>query len=1241
LVGRRLYHNGPIARIAGRRRHIALALVAALSALVPPALHAQTADLTPAPGPTAQRPSLDFVFAVDTSAGMAAADSGSHWVEGLAKAVHVLGDQDRIGVIRFGAAATVAVPLTSVAGGERPRLVTRIRGLAGDRPASGVSNAAVALRAALNILTTDARSGATPVVVVLSEAATARPSVGAEDPRRAALESAVTTCRGVGITLYAVTVGTELGSFRVFRDALGERRFALSAASGAEAPQRISAVLHDVLGLSTDTRPTRLEAEQTLQQSVSVLPQSEMLELDLAANPSDAEMRVTLFDPRGRPVEPAYAGPAGAFYRVQSPVPGAWRYRLTAPRNVQVARGFRTASGVHIATYFPAVVAVKKASRLFYAVETPRGKVTDLRIPVGGRVYEITRQLVEAGEPSQITVTGPDGQPKELAPSTYHADRESPLAGEFEAVWTPRVPGDYSVHVIVRAKEDSRYFHIERTTSIRVVEEKDLPVLALRQPQGGKAFKVANVKKKTNLEPLEIVAQVIEPGAATASPYMLGRVAVAKIEMSGGLTVKKRAKGEIVQTLTGYRRRVGPRDPLGPEHGQVYLFPDRSEVGKILYAFPGEFRDSIYLDRHGYYQVSLVPEGTYRVHPELARVTLRAGGRVFDSTVKGLLLAGGAIVFLGGLLYSLVGWGIIDLTPPAPPERLEDVLIESAFEFVNVIDEFSIPYIIPEEIAVYENRALTHYTILEHESILAANYLVKSVMGTTEINGQPIKEDVDLHMMPGDLFSVGEFLAEIVGMESLIQFKILEDGGYAFVNAVTERETFRWTLTLPDDKRIPPQPDEEMILNCRGKESLLIGRDEGFQSPEPNDLALFHSGVGQPHARLIKRVYLDDSIGYDVEAVKGSIYVNDKRALPGEIVEELRPDTVLKIGPFSLRLNWRRVPEQPEFLVLEAPPPEPFPIPTIMTGVLEEAAAEAAVQGETDLGALFGQPAPEGAAEAAPAEDSGLEALLAAEVSRSDLDDAHLEADQLAALEAALRGEAEATDEEGAVPAAVQTDEGTAALEALLGQETADEEASLDELLAATREEATPTPSPEQPAEEASSLEALFAQTAQEEALTPEEEALLDPATRLPNPTVVEGRLADEWRAVKEADIEMSVVLLDLERAMAAAGGERLMPQVARVLREQFSEVGFVGRLDNARLVVVLPNVPLSEAAEAAEMMRGLVRSALDGAEGLLLGVAARRENEFADPETLIQSVQEAMQGSSAAAENVLVYGRT
>ena len=240
------------------------------------------------------------------------------------------------------------------------------------------------------------------------------------------------------------------------------------------------------------------------------------------------------------------------------------------------------------------------------------------------------------------------------------------------------------------------------------------------------------------------------------------------------------------------------------------------------------------------------------------------------------------------------------------------------------------------------------------------------------------------------------------------------------------------------------------------------------------------------------------------------------------------------------------------------------------------------------------------------------------------------EADTLA--DDSLGGLDEGLDAEAAPETALDD-----AFEAL--DDTGEEELSEPSEVAAESEADIPS--------EAPSLEDLLGQEPSVGEAAPEEmpasdaedDEDVDVRTGLPTPARFEGRLEEDWQLAEESNLEVSLILVDVERALEQAGDE-LIPEVADLISDRYGELGVVARADLALISVLLSSVPLDEAAEVARMIRASLMEAFPAvAEHIVVGVTAKTHANVDSVDDFVTALQDAMEEGAAAGEGLVVYG--
>lgn len=1153
----------------------------------------------------------DVVFLLDASPTMDVVDAPKRRLEGIRKCLAAFGEHDRVAFLRIANAIETVAPLTPVSDANRPLLETHARN-ATTTVAVSSGELTRGVREASALLESAGRKDVTRAIILVTSTALPDSALSNRVEFQNILLSILDTLRAAGNTLYVVSVGQGATYGEKWGNLVG-KKFHYPVARSEELVAAFSTLLARIQAVYHIEKQNDLPVGQALTEEITVPPQLEYLQLDVYTAPDASgavPLSLTLTDPDGVVVAPRLRSPEDAFYHLKKPKPGLWKYQATVSRPSQVHQQIVLNSGLQIISYYPSVVLVREKTPLVFGVRAPDGPVKRASFRIGGRFYRIVS--------AEVTVTDPSGNVRVLSPPERERKRSSPMAGEFVTEWTPSRTGEYTLRTLVRFRRGEGKYLIDDTRKIRVTDNpKEVPLVALRAPEGGVLLPLTD-PKTDNTRYVEIIAQVVEAGSVAPSPYMVGRFLEAEVEYSPSLVVQKNDTEPY---------HLGPeRKPLGPQKsGTVRLLTDMTVAGTVQYAFPGRIApERIYLDRPGYYRVALKPSGAYRLDKTRTSVILRAGSHDKKPELLALLIGGGFLTLVGATFYVLIERGVIGAGAPKEA-AVEDKLIETnQLMFVDVLreDAFKVPLVIPYEIALYEGGILVNHTYLEHEALIGANYVVKVIHGETKLNNVPLSESLDIHMMPGDIFTIGKFSARIVGIETpvlVIQFEVQNKGDYQFINAITEESHFRWTLTAPQPERVPPQPGTVLQLDFTKRNDMIIGRDEGFASNRPTDIPLYHSSVGESHARLTKFHFLNGTLGYGIKAINGTIYVGERRVPPGESVEDFPPGTVLGIGKFKMRLTWSMTNSlYPELEILEAPPAEEMPLPSLIGG---ESTVTLSQEGTKDLDALLGTPSSPEPSTKSPAttpQAISLEGTPSQEETTTETSTlSELFLDEEASTPPAPEEISPSTGESPSVEVSVPE---VSSPEVPQVEEAKEEEFSLADLLSASEGD---EPEVFQVPEEVDTLESILTPPSPP-AVT---DANRDPATGWLTPTRTEQELNEEWENARTADIELSFVLIDLERILDRPSSQAILSEVAHLVQEQFEEVATLGRYDNERLLVLLPNVPEAEAYEVAEEIREILSGHFSPTttQNILYGVAARRANSLLDPDTMIQRLQETM----------------
>ncbi|MEO2002560.1 MAG: hypothetical protein ABGY41_00510 [Candidatus Poribacteria bacterium] len=991
-----------------------------------------SASGAPVPLPAGARRRM--VFAFDQSAAMDRLDPDRLRVEGVRKLLFGLGPADTVAMVVFGGGpARVAVPLSAATDATVGSI---LREAVGSMVADGPIDLNGALNSALRMLPPD--DGVVSSVVVVSSA---RFREGADvDSARSTLRRSANKYINAGVDIYVIAMGPYADQAQGLAAGVRNRPDAFEVETGNGLPPIFGKILARAQGYGKRPVLARLDpdsptvSKQRLDEIVKVAPYTELLQIDVVSEADEAGVigfEMGLENPAGEAVLPVFQGRGNAFFRIPWPMHGDWRYRVVPERKARITHQVITDNGLKIVNYCPAVVEFAKGIPLYFAVLTPQGAVDKDTFKIGESSYQFAR--------AEVTFLAPDGTSETVQAKLQ--GRQADYPGEYMIkTWRGEQVGAYDVDIAIylRRERDLKgelyEMHNLAPITIEVVDDRmQLPVVSLAsvKPIAEDPTRPINLTDAAGRAPaLDFYAEVLKLGAGSPSPFMLGRTIVARVERGEGYKLGSAAG---LAELTGRIRTVGK--------SSVLLMPDTTVAHRVQYGFPTLItpsKDRIYFNLAGYYKVSLVNGPTYRVDPARASVVRQVGDEPLSFSALVMLAIGGLISVFGGAIYLLIEWGKVDLAPRRAPELPDEVLIEDeqTFEtFTDVFDEnlFDMPQNIPLEIAVFEQGMLTNHTFFDTEE-RSENYIVKVIKGSAYINGSPVTDDFDLHMRPEDQFQVGDFKAGIQGIEEphlVIQFMVEEVGDSTVIHVITEGGVNRWTITSNPDKRMPPQPGESLTLNFTEQEELFIARDEGLEYETPMDIALFHESVGAPHAKFTKQTYLNGSVGYGIEAIRGSVYVNDNRIEPGEAVEEFSPGTTLRIGRFLFKFTWEQGPDaqHPVMEVIEAPDPIPMPLAD-GSDVTADALAAAAAAGEDDA-------------------EETLDALFAD--TDSDDDDADGDDTPAAELDALEEGGSDSSDavsaEASDVSAEDPSDEASDDLDALMDDADATELDELDVLL--------------------------------------------------------------------------------------------------------------------------------------------------------------------------------------------------
>ncbi|MBT3401417.1 MAG: hypothetical protein HN420_15675 [Rhodospirillaceae bacterium] len=133
-------------------------------------------------------------------------------------------------------------------------------------------------------------------------------------------------------------------------------------------------------------------------------------------------------------------------------------------------------------------------------------------------------------------------------------------------------------------------------------------------------------------------------------------------------------------------------------------------------------------------------------------------------------------------------------------------------------------------------------------------------------------------------------------------------------------------------------------------------------------------------------------------------------------------------------------------------------------------------------------------------------------------------------------------------------------------------------------------------------------------------------------------QLGEDWASADEGDLPMSIILLDVSRAVTA--DPDVAGTAARLLAGEFSAAGTVSHAGDNQFALLLMNIALDDAIEIAGLIQTALGSVMpSAAERISVGVSERRGSREDDAASYLRSLREAMDEGVAAGQNFVVYG--
>ncbi len=166
-----------------------------------------------------------------------------------------------------------------------------------------------------------------------------------------------------------------------------------------------------------------------------------------------------------------------------------------------------------------------------------------------------------------------------------------------------------------------------------------------------------------------------------------------------------------------------------------------------------------------------------------------------------------------------------------------------------------------------------------------------------------------------------------------------------------------------------------------------------------------------------------------------------------------------------------------------------------------------------------------------------------------------------------------------------------------------------------------------------------------------EEQARIDSLTGLHNRRALMERAALEWHRAERHGLRFCLIILDLDYFKhindehGHAAGDRVLIDLARVLRQSIREIDFVARLGGEEFVILMPDTDAEEARLAAERMRMRIAAMrVPVADGAIACTAsfglAEYSGDDADVAALVTRADQALYLAKASGrDQVCVFG--